>query len=307
MAKSPSTRDEYRRQEMAALLRTRRARVSPVEAGVLLVPGSRRRTPGLRREEVAQLAGISVSLYTWLEQGRILKTSRRVLDGIARVLKLDDTERALLLELVLGSGDETGARDRAEIDLWMRVLLDSLDDVPAYITDSRWDIVAWNTAARAVIIDFESLRPEDRNALWLMFASERFRRDLGEGWESAARAVTARFRLDYARHASASRFVELVERLTEKSPEFARWWNRHDLQPPTLRQSRRNHPEIGELVLGHVYLEFRHDPELTLTTFPSDEATRARIRRAASSLKARSTPGTAARKKGSRRIARTMK
>lgn len=303
MVKSPSTRDEYRRLELAALLRNRRARVSPEQAGVVLVPGSRRRTPGLRREEVAQLAGISISLYTWLEQGRILKTSQRVLDGIARVLRLNGTERKLLLELALGNQGETGSRGKAEVDPWLRILLDSLDDVPAYITDSCWDILAWNSAARAVIVDFETLPPDERNALWLMFTSERFRNDLGEVWESAARAVTARFRFDYARHASASRFVELVERLTARSPEFAKWWSRHDLQQPQLRQTRRTHPELGEFVLGHVYLEFRHDPELTLTTFPSDEATRARIREAVRALNKRNgrprrgRPATPARSK----------
>lgn len=283
MVKNPSTRDEYRRQELAGLLRTRRARISLDDTGLPVVAGSRRRTPGLRREEVAQLAGISASLYTWLEQGRILKTSRRVVDGIARVLKLDKTERSLLVELAMGGAGEAESHAGA-IDSWMYVLLESMDDVPAYITNSRWDIVAWNAAARAIIIDFEALPPEERNALWLMLTSKRFRTDLGENWERMAQAVTARFRLDYARHASAPRFVELVQKLTERSAEFAQWWTRHDLQQPTVRETHRIHPQLGELVLGHVYLEFRHEPEFTLTVFPSDAATRSRIRKAADAL-----------------------
>jgi transcriptional regulator with XRE-family HTH domain len=278
MIRQPITKDDYRRQELAGLLRTRRARISPAEVGLPVMAASRRRTPGLRREDVAHLAGISASLYTWLEQSRDIKTSRRVVDSIARVLKLDATERRLLYELALRGVEYTEAQVRTKIESWMQQFLDSLVEVPAFITDACWDIVAWNIAARAIVTDFEALPPEERNALWLMFMSPHFREDLQDAWEVLAQAVLARFRIDYSLHAGDARFVQLVEKLTASSAEFRAWWPRHDLQAPVTRQTRRVHPHFGEMLLDHAYLQFRHARDLSVTAYHSGEETRQRIR-----------------------------
>lgn len=288
MLRAPSTKDEYRRQELAGLLRTRRARISPAEVGLNVAPGSRRRTPGLRREDVAQLAGISSSLYTWLEQGRDIKTSRRVVDSISRVLKFDPTERRLFNELALhGGSEEAESFVHSGREPWMEQLLDSLVEVPAFIMDSRWDILHWNVAACAVVTDFSALSEKECNALWLMFMGPQFRRDLVD-WETSAKAALARFRIDYGMHAGQKRFVELVDELLEASPEFRTWWSLHDLDAPIVRQTRRFNPEFGELVLDHVYLQFRHARDLTLTMFHADEENRARIRAAIRSYRERS-------------------
>src|SRR3954453_1641081 len=153
--------DEIRRQELSNFLRTRRARISPTVAGLTAV--SRRRTPGLRREEVAHLAGISVTWYTWLEQKRPISVSRGTLDNLARVLQLDPIERTQLFQLALRQPVVDSASQHATVSPRFQRMLDHNASMPSFVIGRRWDVLAWNQAAQAFFFDFEQVPAEERN------------------------------------------------------------------------------------------------------------------------------------------------
>jgi transcriptional regulator with XRE-family HTH domain len=258
------TKDEIRRQELSDFLRTRRARVSPLEAG--LTAGTRRRTPGLRREEVAQLAGVSATWYTWLEQKRPIKVSANVLNNLARVLKLDEIERTQLFQLALRHPVFDSAPRRVAISPLIQRLLDQMGSIAAFVIGSRWDVLAWNQAARAFLFDFDSVPPEQRNLVWLTFTSPAVRA-LMVDWPTRAQDVLARFRGDYGRHAGDAHFVELVERLKSVSPEFALWWPRHDVRPQSEGRKQYNHALTGRMLAEHFTFSMTDNPELRLIIF----------------------------------------
>jgi transcriptional regulator with XRE-family HTH domain len=255
------TRDEIRRQELSNFLRTRRARVSAADVG--LPTASRRRTPGLRREEVAQLAGMSVTWYTWLEQARPISASAQMLDSLARVLRLDGIERVQLFQLalrdpVLGSKPKT-----QRISPLLKQMLDQMENLPAFIAGPRFDVLGWNLAAGA-FFGFSSIAAAERNMVWLFFTDSTLR-SLIVDWPTRARDALARFRVNYGRHAGDKHFEQLVDRLKSVSAEFAEWWPRHDVQPASEGLKRYNHPLVGRLQLQHVSFSVMDDPELTLT------------------------------------------
>jgi transcriptional regulator with XRE-family HTH domain len=242
------TKDEIRRRELSELLRTRRARLAPLTEG--LPDTGRRRTPGLRREEVAQLAGMSATWYTWLEQKRPIQVSRRILDSLARVLKLEAAERMQLFQLALPEpAAESPAKPEAVTPL-IRRMLDRFDPIPAFIMGRRWDVLAWNQAARAFFLDFEQIPANERNIIWLVFTDSTLRK-LMVDWSSRARDSLARFRADYGRHAGDPHFAQLVERLKAISNEFAEWWPRYDIQPMTEGRREYNHPVVGRMTVEH--------------------------------------------------------
>ena len=253
-----------RRQELSGFLRTRRARVRPEEVG--LPEGSRRRTPGLRREEVAHLAGVSTTWYTWLEQKRPIKVSASVLENLARVLNLDDTERTQLFQLALRQPAAAARAENAAISPLMQRLLDQMEGMAAFIMGPRWDVLAWNLAARAFFFDFASIHPEQRNLVWLVFTNPAMR-TLMVDWPTRAQDVLARFRGDYGRHAGNARFVELVERLKTRSPEFALWWPRHDVRPQSEGRKQYRHATTGRMLAEHFTFSMTDNPELRLTIF----------------------------------------
>src|SRR6185312_8767513 len=158
-----------------------------------LPEGSRRRTPGLRREEVAHLAGVSTTWYTWLEQKRPIKVSASVLENLARVLNLDDTERTQLFQLALRQPAAAARAENAAISPLMQRLLDQMEGMAAFIMGPRWDVLAWNLAARAFFFDFASIHPEQRNLVWLVFTNPAMR-TLMVDWPTRAQDVLARFR-----------------------------------------------------------------------------------------------------------------
>jgi transcriptional regulator with XRE-family HTH domain len=258
------SKDEIRRQELSDFLRTRRARITPQEAG--LAAGARRRTPGLRREEVAQLAGVSATWYTWLEQKRPIKASVSVLNNLARVLKLDDTERTQLFQLALRQPAFDSTPRQTAISPLIQRLLDQMENMAVFVIGARWDVLAWNRGARAFFFDFESVPSEERNLVWLVFTSPAVRA-LMVDWPTRAQDVLARFRGDYGRHAGDSRFVELVERLKKVSPEFALWWPRHDVRPQSEGRKQYNHALTGRMLAEHFTFSMTDNPELRLTIF----------------------------------------
>jgi len=254
-------RDEIRRRELSNFLRTRRARISAADVG--LPTASRRRTPGLRREEVAQLAGMSVTWYTWLEQARPISVSAEMLDSLARVLRLDGIERVQLFQLALREPVIDSKPKAQRISPLLKQMLDQMEHLPAFIVGARWDVLGWNLAADA-FFGFTSIAMAERNMVWLFFTDSTLR-SLIVDWPTRARDVLARFRVNYGRHAGDKPFVDLVDRLKSVSSEFAEWWPRHDVLPQNEGLKRYNHPLVGRLQLQHVSFSVMDDPELILT------------------------------------------
>jgi transcriptional regulator with XRE-family HTH domain len=259
--------------EVAEFLRVRRARLRPQDVG--LPDGSRRRTPGLRREEVAQLADISTTYYTFLEQGRDVRPSEQVLDSLGRALRLTPAERAHLHDLVHGPGPG-GAVAPDALQPPVAALVDRLDPWPAYVTGRRFDVLACNRAARALWADWPSKPAEQRNVLWWTFLDPAAREVLVD-WESVARAELARLRAASARHPGDPGFAALVEQLQQGSAEARRWWPEHDVVPLSSGVKRIRHPALGVVEFHHVVLQVADDPEQKLVTFTANEEDAARI------------------------------
>jgi transcriptional regulator with XRE-family HTH domain len=244
--------DEIRRKELSDFLRTRRARISPADQG--FPAAQRRRTPGLRREEVAQLAGMSATWYTWLEQRRPIRVSAGILDNLARVLQLNPVERTQLYRLARREPIIDSIPQHEIVSPRLQRMLDQTDLMPAFVMGRRWDLLGWNRAARAFLLDFEQIPPEERNLVWLIFTHPALR-SLFVEWSTRARDALARFRADYGRYPGDSHFVQLVDRLNAVSPEFAQWWSCHDVLPLSEGRLQYNHPLGGAHDCGsHVVL-----------------------------------------------------
>jgi transcriptional regulator with XRE-family HTH domain len=255
------TKDEIRRQELSDFLRNRRGRVAPADVG--LPATGRRRTPGLRREEVAQLAGVSATWYTWLEQKRPIGVSPGVLDNLARVLRLDPVERMQLFQLALRQPIIDSAPLRETVSPLIERMVHQTPEVPTIVMGRRWDVLAYNRGASAFLFDFEQVPANERNLLWLIFTKFEYR-SLIIDWTARAQDSLARFRTDYGRHAGDGDFVRLVERLKAVSPEFTEWWPRHDIRPMTEGRRAYNHPIGGRMIVEHATFLLADNPELRL-------------------------------------------
>ncbi|TCL06296.1 helix-turn-helix transcriptional regulator [Sodalis ligni] len=242
---------QSRLREFGKFLRSRRERLTHVQAG--LPPGFRRRTPGLRREEVAQLAGIGATWYTWLEQGRDVRPSVEVLEAIAEALQLGQAERQYLFVLAgISLHEDRAAGAECVPDALMRMLI-GMKDQPAYVLGRRCDILAWNDAAVRVFGDFGTLEGDQRNLIHLMFTSKTHRQLLVD-WDDIAPVSLAMFRADSAYYAGDPDFERLISRLEKASPQFRVWWSSHDVvhQPSTVKRIR--HPDDGLLVFEYMSL-----------------------------------------------------
>ncbi|WP_326953628.1 MULTISPECIES: helix-turn-helix transcriptional regulator [unclassified Amycolatopsis] len=275
MTTSVPTDDQVRRQELTAFLRSRRERLSPEQAG--LPPTGRRRTPGLRREEVAYLAGMGVTWYTWLEQGRDITVSDQVLAAIATTLRLDPYERVHLYELA-GHPAPPMSRDGKAIPDAVLVMVRHLEPIPAAVINARFDLLAYNHAYEHLVGGLDDVPFEDRNLLLLMFTSARWRARVLD-WEDAATRLAGRFRAGMASHAADSSRKTLVKRLRQDSPDFVRLWEQHDVRAPENFTKRYLHPEVGLLTLDYTQLWLGERSELKLTTYtPADDETWAKVR-----------------------------
>ena len=266
---------EARRAELADFLRQRRAQVSPERFGI--EPNGRRRTPGLRREEVAQLANVGLSWYTWLEQGRDIKPSAQVLDALAGVLDMDAGERAHLFHLARVELPLPGGGPVEDAPAELRALVDALVPHPAYLLSPRTDVLAWNAAA-AGLLGVPSAGPDGSpNLLWWLFTStER----TGKQWDDTARATLARFRAEHARRIGDPGFARLIDALERESERFRTLWAEHEVGTGHLGTKVIDHPQLGQLRLYHLLSIPTEYPDLRLTQFaPADEATRAALRR----------------------------
>jgi transcriptional regulator with XRE-family HTH domain len=256
-----------RRAELAAFLRSRRERISPADAG--LPPGPRRRTPGLRREEVAQLAGVGVTWYTWLEQGRPINASVQVLDAIARTLRLDAAEREHLYRL----GDVPQVPPVAvggHLDPEVQTILDHLDPLPAAVYNRRFDLLAWNHPYECLFTRLVREPAETRNALWHIFTkppccSLMLNADL------EVPLMVATMRAAFAHHVGEPAWTGFVQRLSAVSPAFAQMWATHDVAEPGVSTKTFRHWTVGELRMRTTSLSIDGTPETRAVIYTPDD------------------------------------
>ncbi|WP_309121949.1 helix-turn-helix transcriptional regulator [Paenibacillus sp.] len=266
-----------RRAELGDFLRTRRERLAPDDVGLPAGQGARRRAKGLRREEVAALAGISLPWYTSLEQGKDIRVSEQVLESLARTLRLSRDER---VHLFLLADQRMPARIAEEayddIDAHaLKPVLDRLDPFPAYVMDRRMNVVAWNRPAELLFGGFDAAGDggRERNLLWLMFTKEEFKTRFGH-WEQMAKDLTARFRTYYAKHIEDPWYQETVAALAASSAEFADWWTEHSVLCLRNGPDVAAHPESGHVkMVAHAFiLADREDAVMTVYTPAPTEA-----------------------------------
>ena len=254
---------------LGAYLRDRRTRLDPAALGF---QRGRRRTPGLRREEVAQRANISPTWYTWLEQGRGGAPSADVLDRLAAGLMLTDPEREHLYMLGLGRPPEVRYKAVDGVTPRLQRVLDALTVSPAIIKTATWDVIAWNRAAAALLTDYATLPREQRNILRLMFGEPRVRA-AQDDWLSVARFVVGAFRADVARAGATAEITRLVQELSRVSPEFEALWRDNDVVGHGEGQKRIHHPELGLIELEFSAFAVDGRPELGMIVYnPATEA-----------------------------------
>jgi transcriptional regulator with XRE-family HTH domain len=274
-------RHEIRRRELGAFVRSRRERVRPEDVGLHSL--RRRRTPGLRREEVAQLAGVGVTWYTWLEQGRDINPSAQVLDAIARTLQFDAHEHAHLFTLS-GVSTTTIADECFGLCPTVQPLLDQLEPFPAIAVNARLDLLAYNRVYASFFDELETIPLEDRNILWLAFTHSQWRAAIVD-WDDIAGRMVAEFRAAMAEHLDEPAWKTLVARLHRASPEFTAVWERHDVQGVESRTKRAMHPKVGLLRLDYTNLWLGQQVGTRIVAFsPADDRTRERLERLYESL-----------------------
>jgi transcriptional regulator with XRE-family HTH domain len=249
-----------RRIEFGDFLRSRREKLSPKSVG--LSAGRRRRTAGLRREEVAELAGIGVDWYIRLEQGRTVNPSVTTIDALARALKLSKAEHAHLRALARNADDRAFAIETVPES--MQRLLDGLNQ-PAYITGRRWDVLAWNGVADEIFA-FSRIAQGDRNILLCMLTNPALRKLFGATWAEEAKRMVAQFRASYDVWAGDPAFVTLLELLRQGSLEFAAWWEAHDVRGTASGHKTLNHPK-GVLNFEYASFQANDDPALKLVIY----------------------------------------
>ncbi|MFJ8084250.1 helix-turn-helix domain-containing protein [Streptomyces sp. NPDC096205] len=261
-----------RRAELSEFLRTRRARLKPQDVG-LPEFGRQRRVPGLRREELAQLAGVSVAYYTRLEQGNGRNVSTEVLDAIARALRLTDAEHAHLTHLANPKQHKKKPAARSQqVRPALRQLLDTMDAVPAYVVGRRSDILAWNRMAAALFGDWAELPPAHRNWARLVFLRPDYH-DLFQDWEQKAIDIVCHLRMDAGCYPDDPRLSALVGELSVKSEDFRRLWATHDVKEKSHGVKLLRHPLVGELSLRFESFRLADDSEQVLVTYHADPAT----------------------------------
>ncbi|TCN04536.1 helix-turn-helix protein [Bacillus sp. BK006] len=257
--------DKERRRELGDFLKVRRERLSPGDFNLPI--GARRRAKGLRREEVSQLAGIGITWYTWLEQGRDIQVSSEVLEAISRIFTLNKEEKEHLF--LLGNQplpSTTVQNERENIDRVVKNLLSQLGHCPAYVTDEKLNIVDWNKAAIKVFGDFNEMDERNRNAVWRCFTSKEYQ-NLFQNWEDHAQRLIAQFRLAYTRFVGDEWFKTIISELSEESPHFYEWWSNHEVLGTPCGKKTIIHPVVGEMIMDHITLQVYDAPELKVTVY----------------------------------------
>jgi transcriptional regulator with XRE-family HTH domain len=265
--------ERVRRGELGAFLRSRRARITPEQVGLPL--GGRRRTPGLRREEVAQLAGVGITWYTWLEQGRDINASEQVLAAISRTLRLDPHEHSHLFTLA-GAPEPPSDEVCNAITPSLRSMMTKLDPYPVVVRNARCDLLGYNRGYTWLMGDVDAIPSEDRNLLVQCLLNPAWRARTLD-WEANVTQVVAGFRAAMAEYVAEPSWKSLVNRLKVESPLFEQLWDRHDVTDEPVRAKCYHHPEAGLLTftVAHVYAGSRS--EITVSTYTPAEETAAKL------------------------------
>ncbi|WP_029011461.1 helix-turn-helix transcriptional regulator [Niveispirillum irakense] len=248
---------------LGTYLRDKRARLDPAALGY---GSGRRRTPGLRREEVAQRAHISPTWYSWLEQGRGGAPSAEVLDRIARALMLTDVERDHLFLLGLGRLPDVRYRPSGDVSPRLQRVLDAMETSPALVRTVRWDVVAWNRAAALMLCDYGLLPPQERNILRLVFLDPRSRAH-NQDWEAVARFVVGAFRADIARAGAQEELAPFVQEMCSRSADFTRLWQNGDVHGFGEGVKHLRHPVLGAIAIEYSAFTVDGRPDLTLLIY----------------------------------------
>jgi len=271
-----SRSEDAKRREFGAFLRSRRSRLTPNDVG--LSDGCRRRTPGLRREEVAHLAGVGTTWYTWLEQGRDVRPSSEVLGALADALRLDRAERQYLFQLSGRQAAEINLSPKAEVAQSLQRMLLALTDQPAYFLDRCWNVLCWNRAAEVVFGDYSRLIGDKRNSMYMLFADPDHRRMLVD-WQDLAPIALGMFRAENAGHAGNPEYDRIIGTLVTCSPEFRQFWQQHEVSRYVPINKRIDHPTAGRMVFE--YSSFTADDQsgvkLVVYTPLGEERTREKL------------------------------
>jgi len=253
-----------RQKELGQFLRSRRERIKPSEH--MLQSHPRRRTSGLRREEVADEAGIGVTWYTWLEQGRDIRVSPEVLRRLSRALRLDREETHHIFRLAGIGVPEEAPPLPALVKPSLQRVLDAMEYIPAYVHNARWDRIAWNAAALALMGDFAHDPPEQRNTVWRTFLSSEVR-DYAEDWEHFARIVIAEFNASVSQQFDDPWLIDFIDDLSARSPAFRDLWQQREINPRQEEVTRINHKTAGRLHLERSIFQIPYEPSLSLVIF----------------------------------------
>lgn len=259
------TSEANRRKELAGFVKAKRTSLTPAQLG-LPDTSRRRRVKGLRREELAEAAGISVAWLSWMEQARDIQISEATLDRLSRALLLDDAERTHLFRSAGHAVPPPSGEQSGQALSCIQDLLDSMEPNPSYAMNALWDIVAWNNSATAVIHDFTKMADRERNFVRLVFASHQFRQTY-LNWEDVALCTLAHFRTDSIDHTADIRWLSIVEDMTRKSEEFRKWWPRHNVVWPSSSLKDLDHPTMGRLLFNSLDLELQRPARLRIVTY----------------------------------------
>ncbi len=269
-----------RLQALSAFLKSQRAKISPESVG--FPAGTRRRTPGLRREEVAQLAGVSTTWYTWLEQGRDIQASPSVLDCVAGALKMNADERKYLYSLAIEDGSTTYAPENEPLRISpsLQKIITGLEHCPVIVSDRMCNIVGWNQAACHVFLDFDRIPPEERNMIRLLFSRREFRR-LAVNWEQFASGFLSMFRSYYGRYVSDEWYERFLREMTEAHPEFRSMWEHGQVSYAPEVHLEFRHAKAGKMVyeLTSLSVSGQDDLRLSIYTPAPDTPTESKLRR----------------------------
>jgi transcriptional regulator with XRE-family HTH domain len=262
------------RAQLSEFLKNCRARLQPAAVG--LPQATRRRTPGLRREDVAALAGLSATWYTWLEQGRDVRASDRILESLSRTLRLSPEERDYLFSLAQSRPAPLQPSQAQEVPETVKRTLDALN-VPAEVINPRWDVVYWNPMVKRCFRDYDALPPERRNLMRILMTSPEYQEDPVE-YGAMARRIIAKLRVDYSQAAGDPSFDALIEELNEVSPMFRELWRSPEIRSRSEGVHLLRHPQLGGITFEHTSYVVEGVPSLRVVIFsPHDPESAAKI------------------------------
>ncbi|MDB5052982.1 MAG: transcriptional regulator [Bacilli bacterium] len=267
---------DMRLQALSEFLKKHRAKLQPEAVG--MPSGSRRRTLGLRREEVAQIAGVSITWYTWLEQGRDIKVSMQVLESIANALQLNEDERKYLLMLTLEQPLPSNTVEHVPvINSALRRILEELHYCPTIISDRKCNIVGWNQAASSVFMDFGQVPVDERNMIWLLFMRKELK-SLAVNWDEFVRGFLAIFRSYYGQYVGDRWYSDFIEKLNRENPEFHKFWNQSDVSsgPEVFIEFR--HAKVGKMLFDLTSLQIQGRTDLRCSVYTPSEGSDTEIK-----------------------------